>query len=66
VNVGHFNLTLQTGIKDTLMHIDFSDNLGLVKRGLKELDCAIANIGLSGDFGQIVIEFGDRRDNLDI
>jgi len=48
------------------MHIDFSDNLALVKRGLKELDYVIANSGLSGDFGHIVIGFANRRDNLDI
>lgn len=48
------------------MHFDFSDNLALVKRGLKELDGSIANTGLLGDFGQIVTGIGNHRDNVDI
>jgi hypothetical protein len=48
------------------MHIDSSNNLALVKRGLKELDYAIANIGRSGDFGHIVVSSDNCRENLDI
>ena len=63
VEAGNPNLSLQTGNKKMRMHVNFSDELVLIKRRLEELHLCMTKTGHSKDFRHVVTDFGIRRDN---